>query len=145
MVLGVGVISDLPAAGKKATDRVKVSAAATKPDQSGKQVVTVTMVIDKGWHVYANPVGNPKYPLNATVVSLNAKVKPSKVNVAYPPGKLLEDKDEGKFQIYEGKVTIRAVVQRANGDVGPLDVSVRFYACNANNCFPEANVKLTVD
>ena len=36
---------------------VKVTASADRPDADGKQSVTISLAIDKGWHTYANPVG----------------------------------------------------------------------------------------
>ena len=45
------------AAPLKSDSVVKATAAAAKPDADGKQTVTLTLAIDKGWHLYANPVG----------------------------------------------------------------------------------------
>src|SRR5262249_33401290 len=44
---------------KRSDSVVKVTAKAEpeKPGADGKQVVIVTLIIDKGWHLYANPVG----------------------------------------------------------------------------------------
>jgi DsbC/DsbD-like thiol-disulfide interchange protein len=131
-------------AGKKSDAVVKASAAAGKPDADNKQVVTVTLVIDKGWHIYANPVGAEDLAAAQTVVTVSGKTKPEKVTVAYPPGDLVKDKTGLEYRTYEGKVEIKATVQRAAGNTEPLDVTVEFSACNDKSCLQPAKVKLAV-
>ena len=50
----------------------------------------------------------------------------------------------GDYSIYEGKVEIKATVQRAKGDIGPLEVKVKFQACSdvSKTCLVPATVKL---
>ena len=40
----------------------------------------------------------------------------------------------GKYKTYEDKAIITAVVQRAKDSTEPVEVSVRYQACNADNC-----------
>ena len=47
---------------------VKATAVADKPGPDGKQTVTLTLAIDKGWHLYANPVGTDDLAPVQTVV-----------------------------------------------------------------------------
>jgi DsbC/DsbD-like thiol-disulfide interchange protein len=143
LVLAASTLPDLRAGVKKSDDKVKVTATATKPDADGKQVVTVTFVIAKGWHIYANPVGNSDLAETRTVVEIKAAGKP-KVEVTYPAGKVIMDKDVGNFRVYEEKVNVQAKVLRSNGDQSPLEVSVRFNACNDKGCLPPATVKIPV-
>ncbi|MCI0638357.1 MAG: protein-disulfide reductase DsbD N-terminal domain-containing protein [Gemmataceae bacterium] len=134
------------AGGKKSDAEVKVTAKGAKPDASGKQVVTISLVHNKGWHSYANPVGNEDFENAQTEVKITAKTKPEKVKIEYPEGKLHKDKVVGDYKIYEDKVEIKAVVQRAAGDSGPLEVSVRFMACHEKGvCLLPATVKLKVE
>src|SRR5438876_3852468 len=88
LVVAAGVLPDLRAGAKK-DDKVKLTASATKPDAAGKQIVTVTFVIDKGWHIYANPVGNELLAEARTVVDIKAAGKPV-VTVKYPAGKVYQ-------------------------------------------------------
>src|SRR6266478_3541233 len=74
------------AGGKGSDSEVKVSAAAAKPDAAGKQIVTVTLLHNKGWHTYANPVGNDDFDNNKTLITVFAKGKPVDAKVEYPPG-----------------------------------------------------------
>lgn len=137
--------SGVEAGSKKSDSEVKLSAKATKPDDSGKQVVTVTMDINKGWHAYANPVGNPDLRSSQTVVTVTGKEKLEAVKIAYPEGKVVNDKLVGNYRTYEGKVDIQATVQRARGDTGPLEVSVKFMVCHDKGvCLLPATVKLMV-
>ncbi len=122
---------------------VKVAAKAEKPDADGKQLVTITLTIDKGWHVYANPVGAEDLAAAQTTVSFG-KVKPEDVRIEYPKGTEVEDKVVGKYRTFQGTVTIKATVQRAKGDAGPLEVAVKFQACTKQQCLLPATVKVTV-
>ena len=61
------------AAPLKSDSVVKATAAAEKPDANGKQVITLTLAIDKGWHIYANPVGAEDFASVQTTVKAKAK------------------------------------------------------------------------
>jgi uncharacterized protein YyaL (SSP411 family) len=130
--------------GSGSDSKVKVTARADKPDADGKQVVTVTLQIDAGWHLYANPVPED-FPGIPTTVSIEAKVKPQEVKIDYPPGKRVKDATFGDHNIYEGKVDIKATVRRAKGDSGPLEVRVKVQTCSDTKCLAPATVKLTVE
>src|SRR5262249_5349360 len=71
-----------PAAwGQKSDSKVKITAKADKPDDDGKQVVTINLEIEKGWHAYANPIGADDFPGVPTTVTVTAKKKPAKVTI----------------------------------------------------------------
>jgi DsbC/DsbD-like thiol-disulfide interchange protein len=128
--------------GKKSDSVVKVSATADKPDAEGKQTVTVTLLIDKGWHTYANPVGQKDFPGVETTLTVTAKQKPQ-IRIDYPKGTLVTDPQTGNYFVYEDRAVIKAVVQRAKGDTSPLELSVKFQACTKQSCLLPATVKLT--
>jgi hypothetical protein len=130
---------------KTSAGKVKAQATATKPDASGKQVITVTLDIDKGWHLYANPPDNKIVADAQTVVTVKTPVKPQSVDVKYPPGsRYFDEVAKETFKVYEGRVMIRAIVQRAAGDTGPLQVLVKVNACNRNTCLKEATITVPV-
>ena len=121
-----------------------VSVKADKAGADGKQTIVVTLDINSGWHAYANPVGNEDFENNATVIKVSGKDKVA-IKVDYPKGKAKEDKVVGNYNIYVGKVDIPVTVQRASGDTGPLEVSVRFMTCSFKGfCLPAETVKVTV-
>jgi uncharacterized protein len=132
---------------KDSTDVVKATAKADKPNADSKQIVTVTLAIDRDWHTYANPVGLDDLQNAETVVEISGKNKPLSVKIDYPKGKLQKDEVVGDYSIYEGKVEIKATVQRDKGDSGPLEVKVRFQACSdvSKTCLIPATVKLSVE
>ncbi|MCS7047198.1 MAG: protein-disulfide reductase DsbD N-terminal domain-containing protein [Gemmataceae bacterium] len=133
------------AAGGKSDTEVKVSVEGSKIDAGGKQEITVFLEINKGWHIYSNPVGSDELAGAQTEVKITAKTKLRDVKIDYPRGQVVEDKILGKYAVYHGKVTIKATVQRAEGDTGPLEVSVRFQACNdRGSCLFPATVRKTV-
>ena len=133
--------------GKNSESVVKVTAKADKLDADGKQVVTITMAINKDWHIYANPVGLEDLQNSETVVEITGKTKPADVKIDYPKGKVQKDEVVGNYSIYEGKIEIKATVQRAKGDSGPLEVKVKFQACSdvSKTCLVPATAKLNVE
>jgi len=124
--------------------KVKIKAEANKPDAEGKQTLTIHLDIDKGWHLYANPVGNKDQENSQTVVNVKAGSPLKSVKIDYPAGKLVKDAQFGDYKIYEDKVVIKAHVQRAPADNSPLQVSLDISACDKNNCLQPSTVKLTV-
>ena len=125
---------------KKSDSVVKVDAKADKPDANGKQIITITLDIDKPWHIYANPVENEDLANVQTVVKIASKNKLEDVKVAYPSGKLQNDAGV-KYKTYEGKITIKAEVKRARGDNSSLEVSIKLQACNDKTCLFPAMIK----
>jgi hypothetical protein len=119
---------------------VKVSAKADKPGDDGKQTVTVTLAIDKSWHLYANPVGQEDLAEAQTVMTVSAKEKPTDVKIDYPAGKVTKDKVVGDYKVYEGEVTIKATLKRAKGDASAPEVTLKFQACNEKMCLLPATV-----
>lgn len=106
--------------------------------EGGKQTVALHLTVDRDWYIYANPVGNEDFEINATKVAL--VTKGAKLKVDYPAGM---DKTLGKaaFKIYTGKVTIQATLERG---ADPVELSVRVNSCNKNLCLPPGTLKVTV-
>jgi DsbC/DsbD-like thiol-disulfide interchange protein len=125
--------------------KVKRSATATKPNDKGEQVVTITLDIDKGWHLYANPINSNEEFLakNRTMIKIASKVKLVAVDVQYPPGTKHVD-GKSYYDIYEGRVTIKANVQRAAGDTSPLEITLEVNACDENVCLKRSEIKLMI-
>src|SRR5262245_28495453 len=97
VILGTVLVTTLPARAqaKKSDSEVKILAALTKPDAAGKQVITVTLAHNDGWHTYANPVGNDDFDSNKTVVTVLANGKPIDAKIEYPVGKTVKEKSIG--------------------------------------------------
>ena len=119
---------------------VKVDAKAVK-STGDKQVVVVELKIDKGWHVYANPADNEQLAGAETKVQVNAAGKKVPATIKYPPGKEHDDKDVGKYKIYENKVVIPVEFTRTDAAV---EVSVTYQACDAKKCLQPKTVKINV-
>jgi thiol:disulfide interchange protein len=139
-----GLAAGGPAAaqGTKSDSVVKAEARADKP-VDGKQVVTVTLQIDPKYYLYANPVGNPDYESNQVKVSLS-KGKVESFKVDYPAGTVKKDAVVGDYKVYTGKVVIKAAVQRAKGETGPLELAIKLQACSGRACLFPATVKVAV-
>ncbi len=145
------------AGGGRSDSKVKSTVTATKPDADGKQKVTITLDIDKGWYLYANPLGgnefaNRTFGDNRTTVTIKAKNKVN-VEVNYPKGKFKSEDilgDIAEWHIYQDRTTIEAVVRRAAGDSSPLDVQVQVNACligkdgKTSTCLQPGNIMVKV-
>jgi DsbC/DsbD-like thiol-disulfide interchange protein len=140
LLVGTPVVG---AGGKKEPSKVKLTATAGPLAKDGTQVVTITMDIEKDWHAYANPVKFEELEAAQTTVSIASGTKLQAVNIDYPEGKR-ETVGKDTYYVYEGKVEIKATVKRAAGDVGPLDVSVKYMVCNKSMCLAPEQVKLQV-
>lgn len=132
-----------PAAPPKSDSVVKATVAAGKVGPDGKQTVTLTLAIDKGWHLYANPVGNDDLKSVQTVVKAAAKGQLGDVKVNYPAGKKVKDSVLGDYVIYEDKAVIPVLVSRAAGDDSPVELTVKLQACNESECLLPAEIKVT--
>jgi DsbC/DsbD-like thiol-disulfide interchange protein len=128
---------------QKSDKEIKASVKAERPDADGKQKIELTLMVNKGWYIYANPVGNEDLASNATTVTVNPK--PASVEISYPAGKEKKDKIVGDYRIYEDKVVIPLQIRRAAGDNAALELTVRVNACNVKGfCLPPGTTKVTV-
>jgi DsbC/DsbD-like thiol-disulfide interchange protein len=137
--LGAG--SPANAQAKKSDAVVKAEAKAGKENADGITPVHVSLTIDKGWHIYANPVGSEDFADNATTVTVAGGAKSE--GVEYPAGKVVNDKTLGPYKVYEDNVKITAKVRRPAGG-GAIELSIKIQACNDSKCLVPATVKLTV-
>jgi len=139
--------SDAGAGGSRKSDgKVKASATATKVDAKGEQTVTITLAIDKGWHIYANPVNHKEEFLDGakTKVKISAKAK-VEASVKYPAGAThVDKKSKDQYDIYEGTVKIEAKVKRSGGDTSPLELIIDVQACDSSVCLEPGKLKLMV-
>ena len=127
----------------KSESKVKVSVEASKIDKEGTQIVTITLNIEKGWHLYANPVNHEFLEGAQTKVKVAAKGKLSDVRVKYPAGKTHVEKT-GNYDVYEGAVKIPVSFKRSAGDTSPLEIVIDIQACDSSVCLKESKIKLMV-
>jgi uncharacterized protein len=144
----IGILpADASAAPKNSGDVVQATATADKADDNGKQTVTITIAIEKPWHIYANPVGLAAIANATTEVKISGEKKPQSVDIAYPPGKVEVDTVVGNYMIYDDKVVIKATVVRLKDDTGPLKASIKLQACRTDKngtCLLPATVEVEV-
>src|SRR5205085_835384 len=95
-ILGAAILiqsaDSAQAGGQKSDSKVKITATAAKPDANGKQIITITLAHDKGWHTYANPVGPDDLDSSKTIVTVLSKGKAIDADIKYPAGKVIKDK-----------------------------------------------------
>ena len=148
-LLAVAILAVLPAQAhaqaKKSDSVVKVEVNAGKIEND-KQTVTLTLSIEKGYHIYANHIGQENIAI-PTEVTITGKTKPQTVKIDYPPGKLEVNEFVGDHYLYEGKAVIEVNVQRAKGDTGPLKATIKLQACSEGQngtCLLPATVEVNI-
>jgi DsbC/DsbD-like thiol-disulfide interchange protein len=124
--------------------KIKATSTATKLGGDGKQTVTITLEVEKGWYIYANPLNANTDVLdgNETRVSVKSKDK-LMASVKYPAGKRKKD-GRLEYDIYQDRIEIKAEVQRKAGDTGPLQISIDVNTCRKGECLLPGTIKLTV-
>ena len=125
---------------RDSSKKVRAFATAGKINEADKQTVTITLMIDSGWHIYANPPQNKKYDGSKTEVKLR-NTSSVKYDVRYPVGTFYTGKFDLRCMVYQESVDIVAVVQRAPGDGSPLEIDVTFCACNDDICYPPVTLR----
>jgi hypothetical protein len=141
------ILAGLPtvAHAQKSDSVVKVEVDAGKIEND-KQTVTLTIAVAKGYHIYANQIGQENIAL-PTEVAVSGKTKLQGLKINYPPGKLKIDSTVGDHYIYERLAVIEADVQRAKGDTGPLKATIKLQACSEGKdakCLLPATLEVNV-
>ena len=98
---------------------------------------TVTLDIDKGWHLYAH--GDPKY-YGIAVTGLDSLPLVG-AEVAYPAGKKGKFLDE-TVQLLEGRQTLTIGGFLAAEPTGPLLLELELQACDEKSCLAPAYLQI---
>lgn len=126
---------------KDSSGKVNVKATASKIGADGTQTITLNLTIEKGWYIYANPVGNEDFKGNETTVKVISKPAPAEVKTNYPAGQKYDT-----YNVYKEQVTLTTVVRRAAGDTAPLQLSIHVNSCSSDSmiCLLPGEIKVTV-
>jgi DsbC/DsbD-like thiol-disulfide interchange protein len=127
---------------------VQGSVKASKIDADGKQTVTVTLEIKKGFFIFANPVdyhrrGKAYDDLDDERVNVVVQAnKRLKTEVHYPMPKT---RSEGidSYKYYEGVIAVDVSVQRMAGDQSPLEITIDCRPMARTVCVLPERIKLT--
>jgi uncharacterized protein YyaL (SSP411 family) len=128
---------------KKSESMVKIKTTADKIAADGQQHITLTLAIEPGWHLYANPLPED-FPGIPVTVNVEGNIRPKETKIEYPPGTIVKDALAGDYGIYEKEAVIKVRVKREPGDTEPLDISVKVQACTKKSCLAAGVVRLTV-
>jgi len=145
--LPLGALKDLPTRLAETVKDPKSSADVVKVELTGGnladglETVHVVISVAKGWHVYANSVGNDTLAESATKVEIRADgKKPAYHDATYPKG-LRKKSELGEYDVYEGTVGIPVVLARDQiKDAKAITARVTITACNDKVCLKPATV-----
>jgi thiol:disulfide interchange protein DsbD len=133
----------VPAAPEKL---VRATAAPLHAGAGSKVEAVVTLAIEKGWHINANPP-SPDYMI-PTTVELSAPRGVSVGRPSYPgPKPLKVGFDEAPLFVYDGAVTVKVpltVSRLAPGGTHTLSGKVTFQGCNDELCLAPVSTPFTL-
>ncbi len=128
----------------------RVGRAETKVAPGAEFDAAVTVIIEPGWHLYANPASAPE--LKATTLGLDQSSSGSAklLEVKYPTGeaKALASTGPEKVGLYEGQVEINARIRLvAEAKSGPLRLTFKlsYQACNDKLCLAPASLEIPLN
>jgi archaellum component FlaG (FlaF/FlaG flagellin family) len=129
-----------PKATRESADVVKGELKIDPPAADGSRKATVTLTIEKPWHIYANPVGDEMLKPSQTSIEVLIDGKPvAGVTVTYPQGKAIKDAAGSEYRIYEGSVAFTVTLPAA---AKAPEVRVRVIACKEGTCLLSSVLKL---
>ena len=103
--------------------------------------VILTLTIDEGWHIYANPSGSEI--VKPTQIELAPGSSATLVKVEYPKGKTmsLPVGAEGNPEVYESTTKIKVRV-RLDEKADKLEFLVKYQPCNDRACLAPASLRV---
>jgi uncharacterized protein YyaL (SSP411 family) len=138
-----------------ARDAVVTASARTAGDPAasfapGQELdVQISVTIQVGWHIYANPTGVPD--LKPTTIQLDRASErfATLVKVTYPAGeaRVLGSIGTERISLYEGKVQVTGRLRLAEtSKPGPIDLTLvlSYQACNDKLCQAPANLEIPI-
>ena len=115
-----------------------------KLERGGKCPIAVQLIIDKPWHINANP-SNPDF-LVPTELKVSSKQKIKMTLVKYPEHELLKvDGEPNPYHVYGGTVTIYGLLEidpAEAADFGELEIRINYQACNDGTCLKPDKIVL---
>jgi uncharacterized protein len=141
-----GTEDDPPSRTVTATARTADGTPALIPrGQEFRAVVSLT--IQDGWHIYANPAGLPEMRPTTLGLDPQSEATVRLLEVSYPPGesKVLGSLGTEKVALYEGKVQFTARLKLADdAKAGTAKITFRlsYQACNDKLCQAPARLEV---
>lgn len=126
------------AQGADSSKVVKVEIAKDPATTAEEKFVVITLSVEPGYHLYANPVVNPDLTSVQTSIGIKSEGKSIPTKVEYPAGKLVKDDVVGDYSTYEGTVKIKLRVAVPRNQTSPLEVVVKYQACSKKSCLAPA-------
>jgi uncharacterized protein YyaL (SSP411 family) len=130
---------------------VAATARASGPIAPGGELdVVVSLTIQDGWHLYANPTGVPELKPTTLTIDRSSEPLATVVKVTYPAGeaKILESTGTEKVSLYEAKIQVSVRIRLAD-DVKPGAVRVKlqlsYQACNDRLCLAPAKLEIPLE
>ncbi|VTS06869.1 : DsbC [Tuwongella immobilis] len=126
LAVGVAVGQDSP----RPNFPAKATVTSKTTDDGRKLSIRVTVKLDPGWTVLANPSGNPKISTGQLRVRVHDKERFDSVEVRYPKGTPIKDDLLGEFNVYRDTVLVEVDITRRPNDTRAVKLDTRVLAFN---------------
>lgn len=129
---------------EKVTVRAFLSADPLPPGKTCKILVELT--IEKGWHIHANPAGDPEGDVQ-TEVGIHSELGIELAEIRYPPGRKVSRSEGPAARYWEGTVQIQGILEIPAGAAGQseeLTVEVMQQPCNDSSCLVAKKIKVSI-
>jgi DsbC/DsbD-like thiol-disulfide interchange protein len=129
-------------AAKRSDEVVKVRATADPTSPQGLRRVIISLAVERGWHIYANPAGPEELRDAQTSIALIGPSSMRIESVGYPQG--IEKRNEivGTYRVYQGEVSIPVTLRPTSESDDVPRLVVRFQACSDRACLPLAEMQV---
>lgn len=134
----------------QSSDKVRLAVAdAGQADALASDEIVLTLNMDAGWHVNANPASMEF--LIPTAASASADGRSLDIPVQYPPGRVSDiTLGDTAIEVYDDGARIRLLPGEKDAamlqETGELDVKVRVQACNDSGvCLAPSDLSVTLD
>jgi uncharacterized protein YyaL (SSP411 family) len=130
---------------RNSADVVAATATLGVPNKDGQRALTVTLKIDKPWHIYANPVEHDDLEGARTTIDVYADSKKLAAKIDYPKGTAEKDMKAMEYRVYDGEAVIKGIVTVK--DATELEVRIKVQACTSGEngrCLLPATIKIPV-
>lgn len=133
----------------QSSDKVSLVVADDRSGTLESDEIVLTLDIDPGWHVNANPASMEF--LIPTAASATANGQPLNILAQYPPGRVSDiTLGETAIEVYDDGASIRLLPDEEDAarlkEAGQLDLKVRVQACNDSGvCLAPSDLSLTLE
>lgn len=128
----------------QSSDKVRLKVAGDPSRALENDEILVTLDMDPGWHVNANPASMEF--LIPTAASAAANGEPVDIPIQYPPGRVSDiTLGDTAIEVYDDGANIRVIPTEEAKEAGVVELKVRVQACSDEGvCLAPSDLSVTL-